>query len=55
MSLNTESLGICLGASTIGLVRLRKTADGVESLWSRAESHEGNPRARLREGNCVRS
>lgn len=42
-----ESIGICLGASTITLVRLRKTAQGVETLWTRSQPHEGNPRQSL--------
>lgn len=44
-----NTLGICLGASTIGLVALRPGPQGPEILWSRARSHEGNPRRGLRE------
>ena len=42
-----ESLGICLGASTISLVRLRKTNQKTEVLWSNNQPHEGNPRGYL--------
>ena len=42
-----ESLGICLGASTISLVRLRKSSQGIEILWSHNKPHEGNPRKSL--------
>lgn len=44
-----ESLGICLGASTVNLVRLRQQEGGVTTLWSRSRPHEGNPRRMLRE------
>lgn len=42
-----ESLGICLGASTIGMVRLRRTAAGDEILWARTQSHDGDARRTL--------
>ncbi len=44
-----ESLGICLGASTIGLVHLRKSINGIEIIRTRTRPHEGNPRQRLTE------
>jgi len=44
-----ESLGICLGASTISCVRLRKTPQGIETLWARNQPHGGNPRQSLTE------
>ncbi len=39
-----DSLGICLGASTISLVRLRKTNNSTKTVWSKNLVHEGNPR-----------
>ncbi len=39
-----ESLGICLGASTISLVGLKKTEQESKVLWTKNQSHEGNPR-----------
>lgn len=47
MGFTMESLGICLGASTISLVRLRKTSQGIETLWTHNQPHEGNPRQSL--------
>ena len=44
MFIDNESLGICLGASTITLVRMRKTAGRAELVWARTQCHEGNPR-----------
>lgn len=44
-----ESLGICLGASTVSLVRLRQQAGDVAAVWSRSRSHEGTPRRVLQE------
>jgi len=49
MNSGTESLGICLGASTIGLVRLRRTAQGTQVQSARTLPHEGNPRRALLE------
>jgi predicted CoA-substrate-specific enzyme activase len=43
-----ESLGLCVGASTLSLVRTRMNGQGAEVLWTRSEAHEGNPRALLR-------
>ncbi|NIA12716.1 MAG: activase [Nitrospiraceae bacterium] len=43
-----ESLGICLGASTIGLARLRRSEAGIEVVSARTCAHEGNPRNTLR-------
>ncbi len=42
-------MGICLGASTIGLVQLHRTKGRVEFDWARTVAHEGTPRKRLRE------
>ncbi|MEW6219437.1 MAG: acyl-CoA dehydratase activase [Thermodesulfobacteriota bacterium] len=42
-----DALGICLGASTIGLVRLTRSTAGPEILWSRTQAHEGNARRAL--------
>ena len=39
-----DSLGICLGASTISLVRLRKEKNTIKTVWSKSQVHEGNPR-----------
>ena len=49
MNRGTDSLGICLGASTIGFVRLHRNAHGVEIVAAQTRSHEGNPRRVLRE------
>jgi predicted CoA-substrate-specific enzyme activase len=42
-----EALGICLGASTLGMVRLRKEADNIEVIDASTITHEGNPRKTL--------
>ncbi len=39
-----ESLGMCLGASTVSIVRLRREGDEVEITETRTITHEGNPR-----------
>ncbi len=39
-----DSLGICLGASTISLARLKDSDGRIEILWTRSRPHEGNPR-----------
>lgn len=39
-----ESIGICLGASTIGLARLRRRRGAVEVCHSESKPHDGNPR-----------
>ncbi|MFH0821589.1 MAG: acyl-CoA dehydratase activase [Pseudomonadota bacterium] len=39
-----EALGICLGASTVGLVRIRRSGSDVEILDTTTITHEGNPR-----------
>ncbi|MFW5906615.1 MAG: BadF/BadG/BcrA/BcrD ATPase family protein, partial [Desulfobia sp.] len=44
-----DSLGICLGASTISMVALRRVNGNVETLWTKNRSHEGSPRGTLRE------
>ncbi|MFO7761581.1 MAG: acyl-CoA dehydratase activase [Thermodesulfobacteriota bacterium] len=44
-----DSLGICLGASTISMVALRRNGGKVETLWTRNRCHEGSPRHTLRE------
>jgi len=41
------ALGICVGASTIGLVRIERDATGPKVVWAKTEAHEGNPRVRL--------
>jgi predicted CoA-substrate-specific enzyme activase len=41
------ALGICIGASTIGLVRIAREATGSAVVWAKTEAHEGNPRVRL--------
>jgi predicted CoA-substrate-specific enzyme activase len=43
-----ESIGICLGASTIGLVRLRRNEGAIKILHAQATPHDGNPRLILR-------
>lgn len=48
MHSDTESLGICLGASNIGLVRLRSSGGETRVVDARTINHEGNPRAALR-------
>ncbi len=42
-----EALGICLGASTLSMVRLRKNGDAVEVVSTATITHEGNPRKTL--------
>jgi len=49
MILPAESLGICLGASTIGIVRLRSEGPNPDLMWAKTQVHEGNPRRVLRE------
>ncbi len=44
-----EALGICLGASTLSLVRLRNDNDKIEILECDTITHEGNPRKVLLE------
>ena len=39
-----DSLGICLGASTVSLTRLRNNSGVSEVVWSQNHDHEGNPR-----------
>lgn len=43
----SAALGICLGASTIGAVRIERTSNGLRPVESRTIQHEGNPRAGL--------
>ena len=38
-----KSLGICVGASNIGAVLIKRDGDKKEVLWSSYESHDGNP------------
>ncbi len=42
-----ESLGVCLGASTLGMVRLRREGDRIEIVGTDTITHEGNPRRAL--------
>jgi len=42
-----EVLGICLGASTLGMVRVRKEEDRIEVVSSETVTHEGSPRRTL--------
>lgn len=42
-----QSLGICVGASTIGVVRLRQGAQGAEVVSATTRPHDGNPRGTL--------
>ncbi len=44
-----ETLGICLGASTLSLVRARKNGGKPEIVTARTVTHEGNPRKALLE------
>jgi predicted CoA-substrate-specific enzyme activase len=44
-----ESLGICLGASTISLVRVQKINKELRVVSGKTKSHEGNPRRCLTE------
>lgn len=44
-----EVLGVCLGASTLSMVRLRRNGGDTEILSATAASHEGNPRKKLLE------
>ncbi|MEW6259521.1 MAG: acyl-CoA dehydratase activase [Thermodesulfobacteriota bacterium] len=43
----SSALGICLGASTIGAVRIERTAAGLHPVQVQTVVHEGNPRAGL--------
>jgi predicted CoA-substrate-specific enzyme activase len=42
-----EALGICLGASTLGIVRVTKNGDRVDVADVKTVTHEGNPRKAL--------
>ncbi len=42
-----EALGMCLGASTLSLVRLRRNGDAVQVVEASTITHEGNPRKTL--------
>jgi predicted CoA-substrate-specific enzyme activase len=44
-----ESLGLCLGASTLGIVHLRREGGETKVLSSATITHEGNPRKILLE------
>ncbi|HQE84704.1 MAG TPA: hypothetical protein PLM14_17025, partial [Candidatus Hydrogenedentes bacterium] len=44
-----ESLGICLGASTVAMVRLRRAEAASGVVWARKRVHDGNPRRVLQE------
>ncbi len=44
-----EALGICLGASTLGIVRVTRNEDRVEVKDVKTVTHEGNPRKALLE------
>ncbi|MDH3393968.1 MAG: acyl-CoA dehydratase activase, partial [Desulfobulbaceae bacterium] len=44
-----KSLGICAGASTISLAALERDESGSKILFTRFQSHEGNPRKALAE------
>ncbi|MFH1115188.1 MAG: acyl-CoA dehydratase activase [Pseudomonadota bacterium] len=39
-----ETLGMCLGASTLSMVRLRKEGENLETISTSTITHEGNPR-----------
>jgi predicted CoA-substrate-specific enzyme activase len=43
----TMALGICAGASTIGMVLLSRGAGKAEVIWARTRSHDGNARGTL--------
>ena len=45
----TASLGICIGASSISIVRAQANADSIQITDVRTLSHEGNPRKILRD------
>ncbi len=42
-----ESLGVCLGASTLSLVRLRRDGKNIDVVSVNVITHEGNPRQTL--------
>ncbi len=42
------AIGICVGASTIGMVRVHVGASGPQITWARSEAHEGDPESRLK-------
>ncbi len=44
-----EALGLCLGASTVGLVHIRRDGNNIEILRTETITHEGNPRKVLLE------
>ena len=47
--MNPQSLGICVGASTIGTVRLRRGPGGTELVFAETRAHDGDPRGALQE------
>ena len=49
MKIPTESLGICLGASTVAMVRLRRAEAASDVVWAKTRVHDGNPRRVLQE------
>jgi predicted CoA-substrate-specific enzyme activase len=49
MKQTIDSVGLCLGASTIGFVRLQKTPEEIKILEAKTQVHEGNPRQCLTE------
>jgi len=44
-----EVLGVCLGASTLSMVRLRRVKETIEIVSASTVTHEGNPRKTLLE------
>lgn len=44
-----EVLGMCLGASTLSMVRLRRGEDGIRLVDASTITHEGNPRKTMLE------
>lgn len=44
-----EVLGLCLGASTLSMVRLRRVDEAIEVMGASTITHEGNPRKTLLE------
>lgn len=51
--MNTASLGICIGASSISIVRAQPIAGSIQITGVRTISHEGNPRKVLEDFFCL--
>lgn len=48
-SMVKKSLGVCVGASTVSFVELKKDGDKIELLNKKSVSHDGNPKKIIRD------